>query len=314
MRSDSQDGDDKDGGSHMAIDVMLPYYGDVDHFKKAVDSVLAQSYADFRLIVVDDGYPDPEPARYMCEITARDSRVTYEKNETNLGANGNYRKCLGMVTAPIVVVMGADDVMLPNYLQVVADGFAAVPDAAVMEVGVSVIDEHGAPVRGLSDTVKAFTQPKADGRTVLHGEKLMTSLMHGNWTYFPSLAWNSEWVKRIGFREGLDVVQDLALLVDVITGGGHMIYDPTLAFLYRRHSASDSSVRALDGRRFDEEARFFAGEADAFAARGWTNAARAARLHVTSRLNALSLLPTAAKAGKLAEGGKKLLGHTFRRF
>ena len=37
--------------------------------------------------------------------------------------------------------MGADDIMLPNYLQVVADGFAAVPDAAVMEVGVNVIDE-----------------------------------------------------------------------------------------------------------------------------------------------------------------------------
>lgn len=297
----------------MAIDVMLPYYGDVDHFTKAVDSVLAQTYTDFRLVVVDDGYPDPEPARYMGEICARDPRVTYERNETNLGANGNYRKCLGMVTAPIVVVMGADDVMLPNYLQVVADGFAAVPDAAVMEVGVAVIDEHGRSVRPLSDTVKSLTTPKADGRTVLHGEKLMTSLMHGNWTYFPSLAWSAEWVTRIGFREGLDVVQDLALLVDCVTAGGSMVYDPTLAFLYRRHSASDSSVRALDGRRFDEEARFFAGEADAFAARGWTNAERAARLHLTSRLNALSLLPTAAKSGKLADGGRKLLGHTFRR-
>lgn len=314
MRPDGQSGDEKDGGSSMAIDVMLPYYGDVDHFKKAVDSVLAQTYADFRLVVVDDGYPDPEPARYMGEITARDQRVSYEKNETNLGANANYRKCLGMVSAPIVVVMGADDVMLPNYLQLVSDGFAAVPDAAVMAVGVSSIDEHGAPVRGLADSVKAFTTPKAQGRTVLHGEKLMTSLMHGNWTYFPSLAWSSEWVKRIGFREGLDVVQDLALLVDVITAGGHMIYDPELAFLYRRHSGSDSSVRAVDGRRFDEEARFFAGEADAFAARGWKNAERAARLHVTSRLNALSMLPTAAKSGKWAESGKKLLGHTFRRF
>ena len=297
----------------MAIDVMLPYYGDVDHFKKAVDSVLAQSYTDFRLCVVDDGYPDPEPARYMQQVCERDPRVSYEKNETNLGANGNYRKCLDMVTAPIVVVMGADDIMLPNYLQVVADGFAAVPDAAVMEVGVTVIDEDGAPVRPLSDTVKSLTTPKAQGRTVLHGEKLVTSLMHGNWTYFPSLAWNSEWVRRIGFREGLDVVQDLALLVDCITSGGHMIYDPTLAFLYRRHSQSDSSVRALDGRRFDEEARFFNGEADAFAARGWSSAERAARMHLTSRLNALSLLPAAARAGKLADGGRKLLGHSFRR-
>ena len=297
----------------MQIDVMLPYYGDVEHFKKAVESVLAQTHPDFRLMVVDDGYPDPEPERFMGEICARDERVTYERNATNLGANGNYRKCLDMATAPVVVVMGADDVMLPDYLRVVSDGFTAVPDAAVMEVGVAVIDENGASVRPLSDTVKALTSPKARSRTVLHGEKLMTSLMHGNWTYFPSLAWNTDVIRRIGFREGLDVVQDLALLVDVITSGGAMIYDPTLAFLYRRHSQSDSSVRALDGRRFDEEARFFAGEADAFGARGWRNAERAARLHMTSRLNALSLLPTAARSGKLAEGGRKLLGHTFRR-
>ncbi|MFN3601027.1 MAG: glycosyltransferase family 2 protein [Dietzia sp.] len=298
----------------MAIDVMLPYYGDVGHFTKAVDSVLSQSYRDFRLVVVDDGYPDPEPARYMGEITARDERVTYQKNETTLGVNANYRKCLGLVTAPIVVVMGADDIMLSNYLQVVANGFAAVPDAAVMEVGVNVIDEHGAPVRQFSDTVRSFTSPKADGRTVLHGEKLITSLMHGNWTYSPSLAWNSEWIRRIGIREGLDAVQDLALLVDVITGGGHMVYDPTLAFLNRRHSASDSAVRSFDGRRFDEEARFFAGEADAFAARGWKSAERAARLHLTSRFDALSMLPAAARAGKFAEGGKRLLGHGFRKF
>lgn len=295
----------------MSIDVMLPYYGDVDHFKKAVDSVLSQSYQDFQLFVVDDGYPDPEPARYMRECTDRDRRVHYDKNAENLGANGNYRKCLSMVTAPIVVVMGADDIMLPNYLQTVADGFAAQPDAAVFECGVAVIDEHGAPARSLADSVKAISSPLsgAVGRKVLGGEDLVVSLMHGNWTYFPSLAWNAEWIGRIGFREGLDVVQDLALLVDVISAGGMMVIDPTLAFLYRRHSASDSAVRALDGRRFAEEARFFNGEAEAFAERGWKRAARAARMHWTSRLNAASLLPAALRAGKLRDSGPTLLRH-----
>ncbi|WP_333619229.1 glycosyltransferase family 2 protein [Dietzia sp.] len=298
----------------MSIDVMLPYYGDVEHFKKAVESVLVQSYTDFRLIVVDDGFPDPEPARYMGELTAADSRVTYEQNEVNLGANGNYRKCLGMVEAQTVVVMGADDIMLPNYLQAVHDGFAAQPDAAVFECGVAVIDENGAGAHSLADVVKAWQSPVsgADGRKVLGGEELMVSLMRGNWTYFPSLAWNAEWIKRIGFREGLDVVQDLALLVDTVSAGGTIVIDPALAFLYRRHSASDSSVRALDGRRFAEESRFFAGEAKAFSERGWNKAARAARGHVTSRLNAATLLPTALKAGKLREGGPTLLRHIFR--
>jgi len=43
-------------------------------------------------------------------------RITYERNEKNLGANANYRKCLTFVENPLVQVMGADDIMLPNYV------------------------------------------------------------------------------------------------------------------------------------------------------------------------------------------------------
>ena len=48
-----------------AIDVALPYYGDVDLMKQAVRSVLGQQFQDWRLFVVDDGFPDPEPARWF---------------------------------------------------------------------------------------------------------------------------------------------------------------------------------------------------------------------------------------------------------
>src|SRR5512141_1373011 len=78
--------------THLCVDVTLPYYGDVDLMKQAVRSVLGQSYPHWRLIVVDDGYPDPEPARWFGNL--RDPRVAYRRNDANLGANGNYRRCL----------------------------------------------------------------------------------------------------------------------------------------------------------------------------------------------------------------------------
>ena len=106
-----------------AVDVALPYYGDVDLMKQAVRSVLGQQFPDWRLLVVDDGYPDPEPARWFAQDIA-DPRVSYHRNEHNLGANGNYRKCVDLATAPMLVVMGADDVMQPNFLQVAADNLA----------------------------------------------------------------------------------------------------------------------------------------------------------------------------------------------
>jgi glycosyltransferase involved in cell wall biosynthesis len=273
---------------------MLPYYGDIQLMKQAVGSVLRQTFTDFALTVVDDNYPDPEPARWFG--TLADARVRYLRNDVGLGANGNYRRCLELASAPVVLIMGADDVMLPDHLQVVTDVFAAHPEATVVHTGVEVIDENDNTVRPLGDRVKGFYAPSGPGTTVLAGEALAVSLLRGNWTYFPSLAWRTAFIQQIGFRGGLDVVQDLALLLDVATAGGSLVFDPRLTFNYRRHSAQDSTVRALDGRRFDEEREFFLREAASFDRLGWTNAARVARWHVSSRLNALTLLPRAVRA------------------
>ena len=42
----------------MTVDILFPYYGDVAMMKQAVLSVVGQTNPDWRLIVVDDGYPD----------------------------------------------------------------------------------------------------------------------------------------------------------------------------------------------------------------------------------------------------------------
>lgn len=274
---------------------MLPYYGDVDQMKASVKSVLAQTYSNWRLVVIDDGYPDPEPVRWFAEMS--DPRVRYQRNDVNLGANGNYRKAVELVEADWFVMMGADDIMLPGYLAAV-DAATRLGEVDIIQPGVEVIDEHGVLVRPLADRVKKLLSITADaGGSVFGGEQLVASLLRANWAYFPSLAWRTSTVRRIGFREGLDVVQDLALILDILAEGGHMAVLPEVVFRYRRHSGSDSSIRALDGRRFDEERRFFRGEADRFGAKGWRKAARSGRAHVTSRLNAASLLPKAISRG-----------------
>lgn len=271
---------------------MLPYYGDVALMKKAVDSVLSQTHTDLRLVVLDDGYPDPEPARWFASL--EDPRVTYLRNDANLGANGNYRKALGLVEAEWFVMMGADDVMRPGYLDAVAK--AARKGVDIVQPGVEIIDEEDHRILPLADRVKAWLSPTVPpGGAVAAGEPLAVSLLRGNWAYFPAIAWRTATVRRIGFRRDLDVAQDLALLLDIIADGGRLALLPETLFDYRRHSRSDSSVRAVDGRRFAEERRFFQREAERFARMGWKRAARAARLHVTSRLNAAATLPQALR-------------------
>ncbi|MBW0105268.1 glycosyltransferase [Pseudonocardia sp. KRD291] len=295
----------------MTLDILLPYYGDPNLMRAAVRSVRAQENPDWILTVVDDAYPDPTVKKWFEEI--RDPRLRYSRNESNLGANGNYRRCLSLVTQDWFTIMGADDIMAPDYVDVIISAAAAAPHAGIVQPGVNIIDEHGNPATPLADRMKAWYAPRGSGRLVLDGELLATSLMRANWTYFPSLAWRTAALPEHGFRAGFDVVQDLALIMDVITRDWAMVLDDRSCFDYRRHLGSDSAVKAMNGTRFDEERRYFlmiAGEMDA---RGWSRAARTARRHISSRLNAATLLPTAIRAGRAADL-RNLSRHVLTRF
>jgi glycosyltransferase involved in cell wall biosynthesis len=293
-----------------SIDILLPFWGDVAYLKQAVRSIQAQTDPDWRLVVVDDCYPGPTVADWFGSLN--DPRVEYTRNPSNLGANANYRQALRFARAERVVVMGADDVMLPNYLTEVRRLVAVRPDAAVIQPLVRVIDEAGREINPLTDRIKALVKPTGRGVRTLEGEPLSASLLTANWTYFPALCWDRAVVSRLGFRAGLDVVQDLALLLDVCAEGGVMVVGDVPAFQYRRHSSSDSAVRALSGTRFAEERRFFATMSREFGAHGWWRTARAARWHLTSRLHAATLVPVAARNRDLAAMGQ-LVRHALGR-
>ena len=273
----------------VSVDILLPYYGDEELMHQAVLSVIGQDRQDWRLLVLDDAYPHADPGAWFTSLA--DPRIHYRRNVRNLGANRNFQKALDLAEAPVVVIMGADDVMLPSYLDEVLGLLDRYPQAAVVQPAVSIIDGEGRRVSTVADTVKGWTVPHGKQPVLLTGERTAASLLHAGWHYFPSLAWRLESIQDIGFQPEYDVVQDLALLMDVAAEGGSIVVSTgTSVFRYRRHSASDSSVRATDGRRFDEERQFFRNQAERFAARGWNRAAGAARMHWTSRLHALLLL------------------------
>jgi GT2 family glycosyltransferase len=293
----------------LTVDIFLPFYGDPGLLKLTVASILAQSNTDWRLTVVDDGYPDDSIPGYFAGLG--DPRVRYQRNETNLGANRNYQKCLGLAEHDLVVIMGADDLMLPNYVDSVVAAHKRFPEAVVIQPGVRVIDETGAPVRTLVDVAKQkYYMPKLSGPTELRGETLAANLLSSNWLYFPSLCFLRSAATSVGFQQGLNVVQDLALVIELLARGNSLAVDPEICFEYRRHRASDSSWRALEGTRFIEERDYFLQAAARMEEVGWPKAARAARRHVSSRLHAATLLPKAARA-RHKTGLRNLTRHAF---
>lgn len=291
------------------IDVLLPFYGDPALARETVRSVLAQTDDRWRLVVVDDAYPDPDLRQWLEQLD--DPRVDYHRNRTNLGANANYRRALELAQADHLVVMGADDLLLPDFVSVVHEALARVPDAAVVQPGVRVIDADGAATLPLVDRVKTWLRPHGGTLHVLSGERLLVSLLRGNWTYFPSLVWRTDAVRAVGFRPEFHVVQDLALLMDVVRDGGSLVVLPEVVFCYRRHAGSDSSVKTVVGARFEEEQAFYDVAAGELAQAGLPRAARAARTHLTSRAHAAALVPGSLVRRDLG-ATRRLLRHVTR--
>lgn len=290
-----------------AVDIMLPYFNRPDLLRLAVRSLLGQDDPHWRGTVVDDGRGDDGVEGWLAALS--DQRLRYLHNDRNLGINRNFQKCLELAECDFTVIMGADDVLLPNYVGTIRTAVAVFPDVAMVQPGVRVIDGHGARSAGLADLAKRrLFAPRVQAPTVLGGEALAASLLRGNWLYFPSVAWRTSVARSVGFREGLDVVLDLALVLDLVTRGEWLLAHPRVCFQYRRHGASISAWRAADGSRFAEERAFFAGEAARMQGLGWAGAAAAARRHLSSRLNALSLLPGSLRA---RDGGavRSLAGH-----
>ncbi len=280
------------------FDIMLPYYGDVSLMQDAVRSVLAQDGDDWRLTVVDDG-TEPDVPAWFEELA--DPRVRYLRNEHNLGVTGNFNRCLQLAEYDRVVMMGCDDLLHSNYLRVVRAALAEHPDAAMVQPGVVVIDAAGRPTDTLGDVVKRrLYAPKEPGSALLAGEDLAAGLLRGNWLYFPSICWRTEAVAAIGFRDDLAVIQDLALVMELLVAGEGLALAPELCFSYRRHAVSESSAKAFTGDRFIEARRFFLETADRLETLGWHRAAQAARRHRSTRLHALTLLPGALRSGQTA--------------
>jgi len=284
--------------STPGIDLMIPYYGDVALMQAAVHSVLAQTDPDWHLTVVDDG-KEPGVPEWFAGLG--DPRVSYLRNEVNLGVSANFQKCLELAERDRLTIMGCDDMLLPNYVAAVRELERAHPGVGLVQPGVRVIDENGEPTVGLVDSIKRRRYaPKellhGTGPVVLQGEELALSLLRGNWLYFPSLSWRTDAIQATtGFREDLRVVQDLAVVLQLVEHGEQLVAGGDEAFAYRRHSASESSKAATDGSRFDESRRFFTETARRMDQIGWHRAALVSRRHRSTRLHALTLAPTALR-------------------
>lgn len=95
----------------MLISVILPAYNAELYLKEAIDSILAQTFTNFELIVINDGSTDKTEEVIL---SYEDERVIYIKNEQNLGLIGTLNKGIGLAQGKYIARMDADDICFPQ--------------------------------------------------------------------------------------------------------------------------------------------------------------------------------------------------------
>ena len=94
----------------------MPNYNGERFIKSAIESVLAQNFGDFELVVVDDGSTDSSVA-LVKELATSDARIKLFQHLKNRGISAALNTGVSNATAPIVTIMGSDDLLAPERLE-----------------------------------------------------------------------------------------------------------------------------------------------------------------------------------------------------
>jgi glycosyltransferase involved in cell wall biosynthesis len=131
--------------SRPKISIGFPVYNGERYLREAVDSLLAQTFGDFELILCDNASTD-STAQICQDYAARDPRVRYHRHASNIGATANFNAAFELSRGPFFKWAAADDRHAPRYLELTLAVLEADASAVLAYSKTQLMDERGAPL------------------------------------------------------------------------------------------------------------------------------------------------------------------------
>jgi glycosyltransferase involved in cell wall biosynthesis len=140
-----------------AVSICLPVYNGENYVAEAIESLLAQTFADLELVITDNASTDR--TEEICRKFAdADPRVRYHRNERNVGGARNQEIAAQLSRGRYVRFSAHDDKIAPTHIEECVAVLEERPDVVIAFTRTIVIDEVGAEVsqyrntRGTADT------------------------------------------------------------------------------------------------------------------------------------------------------------------
>lgn len=128
----------------------MPVYNGERFVEHAIQSVLAQSLAEFELVICDNASTDR--TQDICKsFASSDSRIRYLRNDVNLGAHPNFNRSFELSRGKYFKWAAHDDVLQPEFLRACVGALEQNTDAALCQSDIDYIDEAGLSI-GVGDS------------------------------------------------------------------------------------------------------------------------------------------------------------------
>lgn len=228
------------------ITIVVPVRNRPDQVIRALDSIAAQSYRNFKLIIVDNGSDDDVTLSKLQQWISDNANSSFSitlLNENKPGASAARNSGLKQVDTPYVLFFDSDDVMLPQHLTRISELLEKFPDTDIAHWDIGIMD---------SDGWLQVKSPRFHDNLQLH-------LLHSS-LGTQRFAIKSELIRQCGgWDENLPVWNDLELGTRLLIPEQHpiirRIYGEPTVIVYPQsdsitgdnyHSRAESHHRALD--------------------------------------------------------------------
>ena len=218
------------------VSIGLPVFNGERYLAGALRCLLEQDYEDFEVIISDNASTDATES--ICrEYAARDPRIRYSRNATNIGASPNYNRVFRLARGEFFKWASHDDECDPSLVRRCLEVFERAPAAVLVFSRAEVIDDAGRVLFESPDRISSSsTRPSQRLATVIRS----SSWAHSLWGVIRSEALRR--TRLMGCIEADHVLLgELALL-------GELVEIPEVLYRLRRHSAC-----AIPTHRTDQE-------------------------------------------------------------
>jgi|SRR5579862_268477 len=153
----------------------LPVYNGENYVAQAIDSLLAQTFTDFRLIISDNASSD-RTAEICRDFSRRDARIDYVRHDHNRGAAWNFNHLTGRARGEYFKWAPHDDLCAPEFTARCIAALDTHPDAVLAYPRSHIIDAHGTIVASYREPIAAHAAtPWARFRSVVRNSGLCHS-------------------------------------------------------------------------------------------------------------------------------------------